>query len=294
VAVVRPGVHESASERHSALDLAAGLEGPARPVRAHVDRVDPVVPGTEVDGTPDEQRRRLDHTCPEAPENLARASVQSDERAGGSSVRIRARPRAHQGDVDHAPAQCRRRGDAPPELTPPGDPAAARVDRDHAAAVSSQVEASVADHGRELDEARVGEDRPELAERRPKPQSRGEVGPLRVDSVGWPGKPFGDRRRPRPRLEVRRELDGGRADHVVRLAVEVDEVAADADRAADDDAGEEKQTAPHDETIVTIGGRREKSPGQGRLEPATTPIVSARQRGRRTGSCGALRSAVWS
>jgi hypothetical protein len=60
----------------------------------------------------------------------------------------------------------------------------------------------------------------------------------------------------------------------VRLAVEVDEVAADADRAADDDAGEEKQAAPHDETIVTIGGRREKSPGQGRLEPASTPIVS--------------------
>jgi len=91
----------------------------------------------------------------------------------------------HQGLVDDAVADDRRRGDAAAEALLPDDLPRRRVDREEAAALVRDEEPSVGDRRRELEVVRRAEP-PSLLERRPVAVRDGDVGAGVVIAVGRP------------------------------------------------------------------------------------------------------------
>jgi hypothetical protein len=130
-----------------------------------VERVHLPVPGSEVDGPVDDERRRLGHAGPEAPELLTGLGIHRDEKPRFVLLVLVAGPRIHDRLVDDPVGDGGRSGDAAVELLHPDDLAGLAVDRQEPSLDRRDEEALVGDDGWELDQ-RPASRNPELAKRR--------------------------------------------------------------------------------------------------------------------------------
>jgi hypothetical protein len=103
-AAVRPDVDGPVRVGRRADDLVVDLVAPdqAMPLPAHVERIDPAVPCSEVENASDEQRRRLDRAGPEAPFDAAGLRVERDDAPAGARRVLHAGPVVHQREVDRS------------------------------------------------------------------------------------------------------------------------------------------------------------------------------------------------
>ena len=188
-AVARRDVQRAARVGRRRHDLVVRRERPAkqRPALAPKPvRVEMPVPGAEVEILADDNRRRLDRTCPHAPVLLSVARVPGDDEPVRSARVLLAGQLVHVRLVDDAVSDGRRRCGATREVPRPDDFPGSRVDREEAALLLRDVDLAVGDRGRELD---VGAhlQLPEAVVRRPQPApAGGEVRALHVVAVRRP------------------------------------------------------------------------------------------------------------
>ncbi len=257
--VVGARVDGSTCEGEPSLHLVTSGECPAWPVGPSIQRIDPVIPGAEVDRPAHQKRRGLDHPGAKPPELFPVLGIERDEQPDGVPISVIARCGAHQGHVDNMVPERRRGGYAAAVLAAPGDAPRVSVNSQDAAVVGSDVEASVADHGRELDEARVREDGPEPPERRSQSQDRFVVRPLRIEAVGGPRDIVSRRRAAGGRTGRlgRDKLDRRRSAHVMRLSLLDEDVPTEHGAGSHQATGNEQDPAsPHGETLASLRPRR--------------------------------------
>src|SRR5207302_2758014 len=122
-------------------------------------------PVADVDAPVRDERRALRRADLRDPARLAVADGERGDDAVEAGARLVARAAVHEAREDGLVVHVGRGGGAAVRRERPGALAGPRAEREERAGVVREVEAAVADRGRELEQARPAGD-PELAERR--------------------------------------------------------------------------------------------------------------------------------
>ena len=248
-AAIGAEVDLSVRERRRAVDLGVRGKGPAGLAGVDVDRVEPVIPRSDVEGLADDEGRRLEDAGPIAPDDLPGPGRHRDDLPGLVPREAVAGQRLHPGVVDDAVGDRRRGGRAVVEAPLPDDLARSVVERIEAPALLREIQPAVRNRGRELEHvARL--ERPAQPERRSKLEVLGGVRALHAQAVRRPREAeddaAGPRRLGRLRLLRRHELHRRRAPLVLdrRLLVEPDAGEEARDRRGERDAGDGEDPVP--------------------------------------------------
>ena len=180
-----------------------------------------MVPGAEIERVADEQRRRLDHSGVESPEQVAAIRIPREDETSSACLVRPARLAVHERLVDDAVLNRRRGGDAVIEAPHPDALAAARLDDVEGSLLLRDVEISVRDRGRKLDVALRLQLPEPVVRRADPPGKRCQVRALRVVPVRRPWHRIEPAwfRPLRVRTELLDELLRGRAAHGARAVL---------------------------------------------------------------------------
>jgi hypothetical protein len=163
---VRSEVDLPAAVRRRAVDLAVGRERPARLAGVDIDRVELVVPGTGVERLPDHERRGLEGTRPELPDDLSRACGHRGDQSRLTAWKAPAGQGLHPGVVDDAVGDGRRRSRTMVEMPFPDHLPRPVVDGDEPSTLVGEIETAVGNRRRKLEHV-PGLECPAQAVRRP-------------------------------------------------------------------------------------------------------------------------------